>query len=504
MYSHEERLKAVKLYIKYEHSLAATIQKLGYPSPKALYNWHQEYCKNGELRDVSLRATKFTLKEKKIAVEHYFEYGRNYSRTVRMLGYPSRETLRQWCEELAPEARKIRRSALNYTQEQKKEAVIKLVRRNTSAKKIAEQTGVGRKTLYDWKSDLVGRDFPLTMPKQPIEQTVDTLNSEIDNLQKQVYQLRMEKEILERTSVLLKKEAGINPINLTNREKTILVDALRADFPLKTLFQQLKLVKSNYFYHRKQLALPDKYEEKRTLLTDIFQENDARYGYRRLHAELKNKGIVLSEKVVRRLMKEENLFVRVVPRKKYSSYAGEITQAAPNLLQRNFKAENPNMKWLTDITEFRIPAGKVYLSPIIDCFDGAAVSWTISTEPNAKLVNTMFDNALETLEVNEHPIVHSDRGAHYRWPGWIERIKTFGLTQSMSKKGCSPDNSACEGFFGRLKNEFFYGLSWKDISIDEFMERLDQYIHWYNEKRIKLSLGGISPLQYRRRLGLAA
>lgn len=126
-----------------------------------------------------------------------------------MLGYPSRETLRQWCEELAPEARKIRRSALNYTQEQKKEAVIKLVRRNTSAKKIAEQTGVGRKTLYDWKSDLVGRDFPLTMPKQPIEQTVDTLNSEIDNLQKQVYQLRMEKEILERTSVLLKKKRAL-------------------------------------------------------------------------------------------------------------------------------------------------------------------------------------------------------------------------------------------------------------------------------------------------------
>ena len=314
----------------------------------------------------------------------------------------------------------------------------------------------------------------------------------------------MEKEILERAAVLIKKEKGINPLNLTNREKTILVDALRANFPLKSLFQQLKLPKSSYFYHRNQLTLTDKYEEKRLLLTEIFNENDARYGYRRLHAEMKNKGILLSEKVVRRLMREENLFVRMARKKKYSSYAGEITQAAPNLLQRNFKAEKPNMKWLTDITEFRIAAGKVYLSPIIDCFDGAVVSWTISTEPNAKLVNTMFDNALETLGVNEHPIIHSDRGAHYRWPGWIERIKTSGLTQSMSKKGCSPDNSACEGFFGRLKNEWFYGLSWKDISIDEFIERLDHYIHWYNEKRIKMSLGGISPLQYRRRLGLAA
>lgn len=99
-------------------------------------------------------------------------------------------------------------------------------------------------------------------------------------------------------------------------------------------------------------------------------------------------------------------------------------------------------------TKFFIPAGKVYLSPIIDCFDGAVVSWTISTEPNAKLVNTMFDNALEALGVNEHPIIHSDRGAHYRWPGWIERIKTSGLTQSMSKKGCSPENSVWKFFFG--------------------------------------------------------
>lgn len=181
-----------------------------------------------------------------------------------------------------------------------------------------------------------------------------------------------------------------------------MVDALRNGFPLKALLQQLKMSKSSYSYHRKQLALPDKYKEKGSLLIEIFQENDARYGYRRLHEELKNKGIILSEKVVRQLMREENLFVRIIRKKKYSSYAGEIPPAAPNLLQRNFKAEKPNEKWLTDITEFRIPSGKVYLSPIIDCFEGAVVSWTISTEPNTNLVNTMFDNALETLLVKEH------------------------------------------------------------------------------------------------------
>lgn len=162
------------------------------------------------------------------------------------------------------------------------------------------------------------------------------------------------------------------------------------------------------------------------------------------------------------------------------------------------------MKWVTDISEFRIPAGKVYLSPIIDCFDGLPVAWTIGVSPNADLVNTMLDAAIATLRDDEHPVVHSDRGAHYRWPGWIERMKNAGLTRSMSRKGCSPDNSACEGFWGRLKNELFYSRSWEGVTVNEFTEILNQYIQWYAEKRIKMSLGGMSPMQYRRAQGLVA
>ena len=172
----------------------------------------------------------------------------------------------------------------------------------------------------------------------------------------------------------------------------------------------------------------------------------------------------------------------------------------PNLLQRNFHAEKLNQKWLTDITEFHIPAGKVYLSSLIDCFDGGATSWSIGTSPDADLVNRMLDNAISTLKDDKRPIVHSDRGCHYRWPGWIDRMNNAGLTRSMSKKGCSPDNSACEGFFGRLKNEMFYGKSWIGVSIDEFIEELDRYIRWYNEKRIKQSLGFLSPLEYRNKM----
>jgi len=165
-------------------------------------------------------------------------------------------------------------------------------------------------------------------------------------------------------------------------------------------------------------------------------------------------------------------------------------------------ASTPNEKWLTDITEFQIPAGKVYLSPMIDCFDGMVVSWSIGTRPDAELVNTMLDAAIESVAASsDRPVVHSDRGGHYRWPGWLSRIAQAQLVRSMSRKACSPDNAACEGFFGRLKNELFYPQDWLSTTIDEFIAALDSYIRWYNEVRIKISLGSRSPTEHRRSLG---
>jgi transposase InsO family protein len=114
----------------------------------------------------------------------------------------------------------------------------------------------------------------------------------------------------------------------------------------------------------------------------------------------------------------------------------------------------------------------------------------------------MLDKAISSLKSDEKPVIHSDRGGHYRWPGWIERMEQAGLTRSMSMKGCSPDNAACEGFFGRIKNEMFYNRDWRGVSIREFIKILNDYLVWYNEKRIKASLGYMSPVQYRRSLGL--
>ena len=246
----------------------------------------------------------------------------------------------------------------------------------------------------------------------------------------------------------------------------------------------------------------DKYTQVKKQIHEVFDRSYRSYrcyGYRRIWYSLRREGTRISEKVVRRLMRAEGLYVYYPRKRKFCSYCGEITPSVPNLLKRNFKAEAPNQKWLTDITEFAIPAGKIYLSPIIDCYDGMPVSWTIGTSPSAELANTMLRNAIATLNGQDRPIIHSDRGGHYRWPEWIEITKTASLTRSMSKKGCSPDNSAREGFFGRLKNEMFYGRDWHDVSLKQFIQILDDYLNWYVSKRIKITLGGLSPKEFRQK-----
>ncbi|MEY5110928.1 IS3 family transposase, partial [Salmonella enterica subsp. enterica serovar Corvallis] len=193
-------------------------------------------------------------------------------------------------------------------------------------------------------------------------------------------------------SELIKKDMGINPLELTSREKTKVVDALRVTFPLANLLCGLKLARSTYFYQRLRQTRPDKYTQVREVIRTIFEDNYRCYGYRRIDSALRLGGMRVSEKVVRRLMAQERLVVRTPRRRRFSAYAGDPTPAVPNLLNRDFHASAPNTKWLTDLTEIHIPAGKVYVSPIVDCFDGLVVAWNIGTSPDANLVNTMLDH----------------------------------------------------------------------------------------------------------------
>lgn len=514
MYTYEERLRAVKTYIALDFRLNRTIAELGYPSHQALRDWYKEYSEKGDLHRDFIRESQYTQQQKEEAIEHYYANGRNLSKTSKALGYAKRDTIRKWVAETLP-AEKINcvigHAVVKCTEEQKRQAVVEFCARDGCSEKIANSYGVSHSTLYVWKRKLFengcaetvaedhkGSREELLKQNAELQEAVQRLEQQLKELEKAVHHKQLEYDVLEKAGEILKKEGGINLELLSNQEKAAVIGALREKYRLKELLICLKMSKSSYCYQARAMCRPDKYSDLRVQINEIFSDVNGCYGYRRIHAHIKRSETTVSEKVVRRLMKEEDLRVIGIKRKKYNSYMGEISPAVENIIDRNFHAEKPNQKWLTDITEFHIPAGKVYLSPLIDCFDGMAVAWSIGTSPDAELVNSMLDEAASLLGSEEKPIIHSDRGGHYRWPGWLERMERYGLTRSMSKKGCSPDNSACEGFFGHLKNEMFYGRSWDEVSIPQFIRLLDNYLHWHNEDRIKISLNGLSPLEFRR------
>ncbi|MEE3399962.1 MAG: IS3 family transposase [Eubacterium sp.] len=521
MYTLKQKEDAIKLLIQYDMSYITVVRELGFPdSTKTLKRWYEEYRNTGKLEAPYTRSSKYTEEQKRTAVNYYLEHGKCVLRACKKLGYPSHTLLDQWVKELVPdqvEHCRSKASSIKSSREHKEKAVIALCSRSTKAKEVAAEFGTTRENLYNWRRQLLKEEYAVETKKDPkvsiqdetktkevLLEEIRQLREEHEKLKEEVFRAKLERDIYEKAAEVIKKDQGVSLKKMSNKEKVIVIDALRDKYKLKVLLEVLEIAKSSYCYNAKAMKAPDKYLQLRAEVKQIFADSKSVYGYRRVHAVIKNQGDRISEKIIRRIMNEEDLHVIAVKKKKYNSYQGEITPAVENIVARNFHADKPNMKWLTDITEFAIQAGKVYLSPIIDCFDGLPVSWTIGISPNAELVNTMLDCAIDTLKDDEHPIVHSDRGCHYRWPGWIDRMEAAGLTRSMSKKGCSPDNSACEGFFGRLKNEMFYGRCWDGVSIYEFIEILNEYIHWYAEERIKISLGGLSPLQYRRKLGLVA
>jgi putative transposase len=509
MYSYEDRLRAVRLYIKLGKRVRLTIRQLGYPTKNALKSWHREFERHLDLPTGYVRGPRYSTAQKEVAARHYLGNGRCVAATIRALGYPSRKLLSAWVNELDPQAGvRVVGPSREFSPELKQAAVIALCLRQASAESVARELGVSRPTLYNWKDRLLSHDAPASMKRNkdsPLGSERAELEQQLEVLRRSVRRLQLEQDLLKKANELLKKDLGIDQRLLTNREKTQLVDALRSTYALTELLRAVGMPRSSYFYHRARRDLADKHAEVRCVMTDIFERNYRCYGYRRMQASLAKASVNISEKVVRRLMKQQSLVPIVPRRRRYGSYMGEISPAPDNLLNRDFNASAPNEKWLTDITEFQIPAGKVYLSPMIDCFDGMAVSWSISTRPDAELVNTMLDAAIQTVTVgSDRPVVHSDRGGHYRWPGWLSRIAEAQLVRSMSRKACSPDNAACEGFFGRLKNEFFYSRDWLVTTIEEFVAALDTYIRWYNEARVKISLGSCSPVEYRRKLGIAA
>ncbi|EOK1276315.1 IS3-like element IS1397 family transposase, partial [Escherichia coli] len=272
-------------------------------------------------------------------------------------------------------------------------------------------------------------------------------------------------------------------------EKTKVIRSLRCGHCQSDLLKAAGLARSTLYYQLSLQKAKDKYADVKQLIASIFHEHRGCYGYRRIHCELQKRGLKFSGKTVRKLMQQLGL-KSPVRLKKYRSYRGNMGLAAENILQRQFKAEAPCEKWVTDITEFRAGGQKLYLSPILDLFNGEIVAWETACRPTEELVKRMLNKGLESLAEGEKPLLHSDQGWHYRIKSYQSALADKGLVQSMSRKGNCLDNAVMENFFGHLKEEMYYRRDYR--SVEELENAVNEYITYWNQKRIKLSLGGLS------------
>lgn len=254
------------------------------------------------------------------------------------------------------------------------------------------------------------------------------------------------------------------------------------------------MARSVFYYHIKRLKSKEKYAVEKKEIKYIFHEHKGRYGYRRITAEMRNLKYSINHKTVQRIMSEMGL-KSVIRKVRYRSYKGEVGKVAPNIIARDFVATAPNRKWATDITQIKIGATKLYLSPILDMYNGEIISYNISTSPNLEQVYDMLDKAFEKFDDLNGLVLHSDQGWQYQHYGYRKRLKEHRIIQSMSRKGNCLDNSMMENFFGIMKSELLYAEKFE--TPQDFIKALEEYIDYYNNKRIKTRLNGKSPVQYR-------
>ena len=269
-------------------------------------------------------------------------------------------------------------------------------------------------------------------------------------------------------------------------------------FRLDLLLEAARLPRSTYYYQLKQLDRLDKDKNLKAEIQVIFTEHRGNYGYRRMTLELRNRGYMVNHKRVQRLMNVLGLSARIRRKRKYSSYQGEIGKKADNLIQRQFEATKPMEKCYTDVTEFAIPASsqKLYLSPVLDGFNSEIIAYNLSTSPNLDQVEAMLNQAFSEDHYT-NTILHSDQGWQYQHQYYHHFLEDKGIQPSMSRKGNSPDNGMMESFFGILKSEMFYGYEKTFHSLEQLEQAIVDYIDYYNNRRIKVKLKGLSPVQYR-------
>ena len=256
--------------------------------------------------------------------------------------------------------------------------------------------------------------------------------------------------------------------------------------------------KSTYYFELSKINVVElRNKTLMSIIQEIFTHHKGRYGVRRVYGELVNRGINVNHKRVQRLMRIMRL-VGKHPKEKYHSYLGEVGRVAANVINRDFTTTAPLQKWTTDVSQFTFQWGKCYLSPILDMHTNEIIAYDLSLHPNLGQVKRMLSKAFKRFRMVEGLVFHSDQGWQYRHAYFSSVLKEHGIIQSMSRKGNCYDNGIMESFFGRLKNELYYGHEHEYASFEEFSQAVKEYIYYYNNERIQKKTGWMPPVKYRK------
>ncbi|WP_342598924.1 IS3 family transposase [Psychrobacillus sp. FSL H8-0483] len=445
--------------------------------------------------------SKYTVEVKLQAVERYLTGNESYQTIAESIGVAKSQVI-TWVKLFEAHGEKgFKKGYTSYSSGFKLDVLNFMNETGASFLETASKFNISSpSTIYQWEELLKtkGLDALKTKKKRRPSMKKETKSNDKKTTPDEgsMEALRAENERLRMENAYFKKVESFSSRTrkITNKIKAQVIFELKKHYEVVDLVQVADIPRSTYYYWEKRLNQVDKYETVKEAIKNIYHEHKGRYGYRRITKELKKYGFRYDPKTINRLMNEIGLKCEVRI-KKYRSYKGNVGKIAPNVLQRDFKAEKMNQKWVTDVTEFHLFGEKRYLSPVLDLCNGEIIAYKVMNRPVYQLVGDMLDEAVQRLQPGDEVILHSDQGWHYQMKKYQQTLQAHQITQSMSRKGNCLDNAVVENFFGLLKSELLYLQEFE--SMEHFEKELEEYMEYYNHKRMKAKLKDLSPVEYR-------